>query len=177
LATFGTLSLILIVTEHYIYPSIERLPGQTFLVSWLDLVPPFVLNFLLIFFISALSVPTHFPATRRWYAKGLFLPRSTVFECIVSGRFSLPSKFYRADGREQCNGFAELTRFADRSFYDDWWNSVNFEDFSKRWNRPVHQFLLRHVYTSSRSAYRISKFQASFFTFLLSACAHELLMA
>jgi sterol O-acyltransferase len=21
-----------------------------------------------------------------------------------------------------CNGFAELTRFADREFYSDWWN-------------------------------------------------------
>jgi sterol O-acyltransferase len=55
LATFGTFTVILIITEHYIYPSIERLPGQTFLVSWLDLVPPFVLNFLLIFFISTFS--------------------------------------------------------------------------------------------------------------------------
>jgi sterol O-acyltransferase len=56
LATFGTFSLILIITEHYIYPSIERIPGQTFLVSWLDLIPPFVLNFLLIFFISGCLV-------------------------------------------------------------------------------------------------------------------------
>jgi sterol O-acyltransferase len=26
-----------------------------------------------------------------------------------------------------CNGFAELTRFADRNFYDDWWNRSDFE--------------------------------------------------
>lgn len=37
--------------------------------------------------------------------------------------------------------------------------------------------LLRHVYASSISAYSLSKFQASFATFLLSACLHELVMA
>lgn len=38
------------------------------------------------------------------------------------------------------------------------------------------QFLLRHVYASTIAAFRLSKFQASFVTFLLSACVHELVM-
>jgi hypothetical protein len=38
------------------------------------------------------------------------------------------------------------------------------------------QFLLRHVYASTIAAFRLSKFQASFLTFLLSACIHELVM-
>lgn len=37
--------------------------------------------------------------------------------------------------------------------------------------------LLRHVYTSTKTAYKLSKFQAAFVTFLLSACLHELVMA
>ena len=37
--------------------------------------------------------------------------------------------------------------------------------------------LLRHVYTSTKTAYKLSRFQAAFVTFLLSACLHELVMA
>lgn len=28
-----------------------------------------------------------------------------------------------------------MTRFADREFYRDWWNSTNMEEFSRDWNR------------------------------------------
>ncbi|KAI9717963.1 MAG: acyl-CoA/sterol acyltransferase [Chrysothrix sp. TS-e1954] len=74
------------------------------------------------------------------------------------------------------NVLAELTRFADRGFYGDWWNSVSFDQYARDWNRPVHNFLLRHVYHSSISAFHLSKTGATFVTFLLSACVHELLM-
>ncbi|KAH8727908.1 MBOAT, membrane-bound O-acyltransferase family-domain-containing protein [Phaeosphaeriaceae sp. PMI808] len=74
------------------------------------------------------------------------------------------------------NVLAELTRFADRGFYGDWWNSVSFDQYARDWNRPVHNFLLRHVYHSSISFFHLSKMQATFFTFLLSAVVHEVLM-
>ncbi|KAJ2886685.1 Sterol O-acyltransferase 2 (Sterol-ester synthase 2) [Coemansia aciculifera] len=51
------------------------------------------------------------------------------------------------------NGFAELTRFADRRFYDDWWNARGLDEFSRKWNRPVHMFLARHVYMPVREAW------------------------
>ncbi|GAA5833305.1 hypothetical protein JCM5353_008529 [Sporobolomyces roseus] len=76
-----------------------------------------------------------------------------------------------------CNVFAEVTKFSDRAFYSDWWNSTTFDEFSRKWNVPVHTFLLRHVYTSTITAYHFSKFQAAFVTFFLSACVHELVMA
>jgi sterol O-acyltransferase len=41
----------------------------------------------------------------------------------------------------------------------------------------VHGFLLRHVYASTISAFRISRGSAMFLTFLLSAAVHELVMA
>lgn len=50
------------------------------------------------------------------------------------------------------NLLGELTYFADREFYSDWWNSVSWDQFARDWNRPVHNFLLRHVYHSSISA-------------------------
>jgi len=37
-----------------------------------------------------------------------------------------------------CNMFAEVSLFADRYFYRDWWNSTTFEEFNRLWNQPVH---------------------------------------
>lgn len=89
------------------------------------------------------------------------------------------------------NFLAELTYFADRGFYvrilvispavmaltaiqGDWWNSVSWDQFARDWNRPVHNFLLRHVYHSSISFMRVNKYAATLITFFLSAIVHEL---
>ncbi|OLN86346.1 Sterol O-acyltransferase 2 [Colletotrichum chlorophyti] len=74
------------------------------------------------------------------------------------------------------NILAEITYFADRSFYDAWWNSVSWDQFSRDWNRPVHNFLLRHVYHSSISSMKVNRHTATIITFFLSACVHELVM-
>ncbi|KAG5363657.1 Sterol O-acyltransferase 2 [Yarrowia sp. B02] len=74
------------------------------------------------------------------------------------------------------NGIAELTRFADRDFYGPWWNCTTWEQFSREWNIPVYQFLKRHVYHSSISAFQFSKGAATLTTFLLSSLVHELVM-
>ena len=60
---------------------------------------------------------------------------------------------------------------------DNRWNSTSWDEFARKWNKPVHTFLLRHVYASSISAYRLSKKSAMTFTFILSAAVHELVMA
>ena len=75
------------------------------------------------------------------------------------------------------NVLAELTKFADRGFYGDWWNSVTWDQYARDWNRPVHNFLLRHVYHSSISTFHLSRNAATFVTFLLSALVHEMVMA
>ncbi|EJS41900.1 are2p [Saccharomyces arboricola H-6] len=74
------------------------------------------------------------------------------------------------------NCVAELTKFGDRYFYGDWWNCVSWADFSRIWNIPVHKFLLRHVYHSSMSSFKLNKSQATLMTFLLSSVVHELAM-
>lgn len=43
-------------------------------------------------------------------------------------------------------------------------------------NRPVHFFLLRHVYHSSISTLKVNKHTATLITFFLSAVLHELIM-
>ncbi|KAF8312187.1 MBOAT-domain-containing protein [Clavulina sp. PMI_390] len=131
IATFGTFTLLYTYTEHYIIPLTPTL-RQNFFRSIIDLILPFMLCYLLLFYI--------------------------IFECI-------------------CNGFAELSFFADRQFYEDWWNSTSMDEFSRKWNKPVHVFLLRHVYASTISTFGFSRSAAAFSTFLLSALAHELVMA
>ncbi|KAK5963513.1 sterol acyltransferase PWA37_004645 [Arxiozyma heterogenica] len=74
------------------------------------------------------------------------------------------------------NCVAELTRFADRYFYGDWWNCVVWSEFARIWNVPVHKFLLRHIYHSSMNHWKLSTVQATMFTFFLSAILHELCM-
>lgn len=129
-ATFGTFALLYTVTESFILP-LTPSSNQSFFRSLLDLALPFMIAYLLLFFI--------------------------IFECI-------------------CNAFAELSYFADRQFYEDWWNSTSWDEFSRKWNKPVHSFLLRHVYASTMASYKLSRTSAMFLTFLLSACVHELVM-
>ncbi|KAG6868960.1 hypothetical protein C0993_007174 [Termitomyces sp. T159_Od127] len=149
-ATFGTFVLLYTVTETFILPYTPT-SNSSILRLLLDLALPFMIAYLLLFFI--------------------------IFECI-------------------CNAFAELSYFADRQFYEDWvsfkfeptaflvsrsttnfrWNSVSWDEFSRKWNKPVHAFLLRHVYAPTILGYGVSKTWAMFLTFLLSACVHELVM-
>ncbi|KAI0741598.1 MBOAT-domain-containing protein [Daedaleopsis nitida] len=130
-AFFGTFALLYTIVETFIIP-LTPTKEQSFARSLLDLAIPFMISYLLLFYI--------------------------IFECI-------------------CNAFAELSYFADRQFYDAWWNSTSWDEFSRKWNRPVHTFLLRHVYASTMSSYKLTRQSAMFLTFLLSACAHELVMA
>ncbi|KAF1827684.1 MBOAT-domain-containing protein [Dissoconium aciculare CBS 342.82] len=71
--------------------------------------------------------------------------------------------------------FAEITRFADRRFYSDWWNSLDWLEFSREWNIPVHNFFRRHIYGASRGV-KLSRPAATGITFFISALAHELIM-
>ena len=70
--------------------------------------------------------------------------------------------------------FAEITRFADRHFYSDWWNSTDWMEFSREWNVPVYSFLRRHVYFASRE--KMGRPMATVITFLISAVGHEIVM-
>jgi diacylglycerol O-acyltransferase-1 len=73
------------------------------------------------------------------------------------------------------NALAEVTRFADRSFYDDWWNSDSLGTYWKTWNKPVYQFFKRHVYSPmlGRDWHPLT---ASVAVFFISGVLHELLV-
>lgn len=74
------------------------------------------------------------------------------------------------------NLIAEVARYADRDFYGHWWALLDWEEFSRLWNKPVHRFLLRHVYHSSISALSLSKTSSMLLTFFISSVVHELMM-
>ena len=51
---------------------------------------------------------------------------------------------------------AEVTRFGDRLFYKDWWNARKFDEYWRLWNLPVHNWLVRHVFSPVLS-YRVGQ--------------------
>jgi len=156
IAAFGGMWAVLHVLIHsYITPVLEKTPQISVLEAISLLLVPVFACYLLIFYI--------------------------VFEVA-------------------CNGFAELTRFADREFYQDWWNSTTWDEFARKWsplqilintrhcslcylislfprNRPVHEWLLRHVYLESINTYKLPSVKAAFITFLISSIFHELFLA
>ncbi len=73
------------------------------------------------------------------------------------------------------NLWAELTYFADRRFYSDWWNASDLSEYWRKWNTPIHNFLIRHVYYPCRRR-GISSASCLLITFTLSAAFHEYIM-
>ena len=73
------------------------------------------------------------------------------------------------------NLLAELTCFGDRRFYLDWWNAVSIRDYWQKWNMPVHNWLLRHMYKPLRRK-GVSGHIAGFLIFILSGIVHEYLI-
>jgi hypothetical protein len=72
------------------------------------------------------------------------------------------------------NALAEVMYFADRRFYDAWWNSGSVGTYWRLWNLPVHNYLKRHVYIPLRRR-GWSNISASILVFFLSAVVHEIL--
>ena len=70
------------------------------------------------------------------------------------------------------NGLAEVTMFADRRFYSDWWNAGDLGEYWRKWNQPIHNYLIRHVYFPSRRA-GYSSTLGMLLTFTVSAVFHE----
>ncbi|EFA85004.1 diacylglycerol O-acyltransferase 1 [Heterostelium album PN500] len=71
---------------------------------------------------------------------------------------------------------AELTRFGDREFYRDWWNSTGLDYFWRTWNMPVHHWMVVMIYTPMRRR-GYSKNAGYFMCFFVSAIFHELVIS
>ncbi|KAJ8966983.1 hypothetical protein NQ317_009264 [Molorchus minor] len=73
------------------------------------------------------------------------------------------------------NLLGEILHFADRSFYNDWWNANNIDVFWRNWNLPVHRWALRHLYFPMVEM-GYSKTQAGISVFFISAFFHEYML-
>ncbi|KAH0537801.1 hypothetical protein FGG08_005483 [Glutinoglossum americanum] len=126
-----------------------------------------------------------YPRTQRIQWTEVIAKTLAVFGCIflltiTSEEFILPVMIDSAARLEHVESLSETVlilaeSFADRHFYSDWWNSTDWLEFSREWNIPVHHFFRRHVYGASRP--HLSRPMATIITFLISAIAHELVMA
>lgn len=97
-----------------------------------------------------------------WYSMKLALPSFIIWLLLFWGFF-------------QCalNIVAELTRFADREFYRDWWNASDLSQFWRLWNVPVHEWCVRHLFVETVSRHNVDVKVAVLSTFVLSAVFHE----
>jgi hypothetical protein len=139
--------------SHYVLPVIAKIHEMDEITAAVQLLGPLTALMLVSFFV--------------------------IFECIL-------------------NAFAEFTRFGDRAFYEDWWNATTFLEWNRynthdcmhvlcdvcssisvvcrKWNRPVHTFLLRHIYLDVMRQYGASASTALYATFLVSIVLHEVVV-
>lgn len=110
--------------------------------------------------------------TSHWTDKGLILAEAVslmLFPFMIEFLLTFLVIWEYALG-----AFAELSCFADRHFYSDWWNCQDWLEFSREWNIPVYNFLKRHVYFSAKSY--TGNTVAMILTFMISSLGHELIM-
>lgn len=128
-ADFTYFQLVPTLVYQLAYPSTERVR------------PLYVLERILATFGTFLVI---YVITVNWIIPVRLEPDSNLF--VVFVRLSVPMILCVRRMADQylfifylifecvCNGFAELTRFADREFYQDWWNSTSMAEFSRKWN-------------------------------------------
>ncbi|KAL1494800.1 hypothetical protein ABEB36_010339 [Hypothenemus hampei] len=100
-----------------------------------------------------------------------------VFDNFVIGLMFLLLSFYVVLDTTQ-NLFAELLKFGDRQFYQDWWTATNYSQYFRSWNMVVGEWLYTYIYKDMyehvvpgrKSIARIS-------VFLLSAIVHEWILS
>lgn len=87
--------------------------------------------------------------------------------CWLCGFFALFQSFL--------NALAEIMRFGDREFYGDWWNVSSIRTYWTTWNKPVTNFMRRHIY-SPLVGRGWPPVAAQIMVFFISGVLHELLV-
>ena len=74
------------------------------------------------------------------------------------------------------NAMAELTYYADRQFYVDWWNACSVEEFIQKWFKLPYIFFYRHGFVPMVVKYQIDQNLARVVTFIIYAISMELIL-
>lgn len=91
----------------------------------------------------------------------------TIFAYIVL--FLLMFEFW-------LGALAEALKLEERQFFSDWWNSSSFDEFSRKWNIPIHLFIKKHVYKVMLERFKWTRGSSYFTCFVISAMLHEFVM-
>ncbi|RWS06668.1 Sterol O-acyltransferase 1-like protein [Dinothrombium tinctorium] len=77
-----------------------------------------------------------------------FNAKTLLSSLLVTGCLGMSLMFLGWYGLLQCwlNGWAEMLRFADRMFYDEWWTSSQFSKYFRKWNLVVSDWLHTYLY-------------------------------
>ncbi|KAF0989047.1 hypothetical protein HZS_7887 [Henneguya salminicola] len=75
------------------------------------------------------------------------------------------------------NGWAELLYFGDRMFYSDWWASVNYSEYYRKWNMIVQDWIRTYLFDEIRHHLpnNIKNKMATVLIIILSAIIHDYL--
>lgn len=86
---------------------------------------------------------------------------------------SIPIFFIFFYGFWECylNLAAELLKFADRTFYHDWWNAQGPVEMSRKWNTLIHDFI--HEICYKPLSIRYGRTRAMGIVFAVSGILHE----
>ncbi len=87
--------------------------------------------------------------------------------CWLAGFFAIFQSYL--------NVLAEIMTFADREFYTDWWNSASIRTYWSSWNKPVYQFMKRHIFLPLVGR-GCSPILAQIVVFIVSGVLHEMLV-
>jgi sterol O-acyltransferase len=76
------------------------------------------------------------------------------------------------------NLWSELMLHGDRRFYEDWWTCTNFEEYYRKWNMVVHEWLFSYIYSDAIrfTLGRLNRHHAKFLVFGLSVIVHDIII-
>jgi sterol O-acyltransferase len=102
----------------------------------------------------------------------------SLFRAMIPGTMLLVLTFFGVL-HSWFNLFAELLRYGDRRFYEDWWNVSSWAGYYRKWNLVVHEWLHTYVYQDliRFTKNRAPRLFAFVFVFIFSAIIHELIIA
>ncbi|XP_068629583.1 sterol O-acyltransferase 1 [Battus philenor] len=97
-----------------------------------------------------------------------------MFACVLPGVISFLCGFYCLLHAWH-NAFAEMLKFGDRLFYEEWWTTSQFSRYYRAWNRVVYSWLRDHIFRPL--APRVGRSVSILTVFFVSSVAHEVVLS